>query len=81
MKKGAKDSKEMKKQALASSPKDILRLEQSHIITIKFERYTTTKPERELNSRHIQKIQRKTLEKMTFEVKEGKRSQHSSGEV
>ena len=38
MKTGAKDSEEMKNRALASSPKAILELKQSHIIIIKFER-------------------------------------------
>lgn len=47
MKKGAKDSKEMKNRALDSSPKDILRLKQSHIITIKFERAALCKNQRE----------------------------------
>ena len=47
MKTGATDSEEMKKRALASSPKDILELKQSHIITIKFERAPLWKSQRE----------------------------------
>lgn len=47
MKKGAKDSKEMKNRALASSPKDILELKQAHIITIKFEGAPLCKNQRE----------------------------------
>ena len=53
MKKGAKDSKEMKNRALASSPKDILELKQAHIITInlKEHHHTKTKERPELKVR------------------------------